>query len=459
MFWNATPIFAPKSNARLLALIMLFAIALLATSGAIVLSAGPSVPETHAALSPSQAPSQAQVDALRAQIENLKIQTESLRNKEDDLKWILGFILAASALFAVAQTVTTWFNVESFNKRAENSISAIKDKEKEIKDIENEIRKNYPLFSETEELRKQSLDSLARILPDEGFNWQRHYYEQLPLQQRQQLLAVERFLSYEIAGQDSDNATYARTLRKLAQFYFSKFIYEKDRGCGQIDDLERAEYFLELARKRIGPAFYLANDLGNVHIESFKARMEYLAKHLPAGKVKAEAISGFQQAIRDFAESIEFEPRQLRAYYNLAVLEADNKGDLKNAIEWLQRGLMFPNWEHEPLPELTCAAWFNLACYYVRLSGQLKEKNSGFQDELEKGIAALEKAARIGRISPEDVQREFSGLMIAGETDVNQHTEPLAKPGDLYPLVQFEEGETFLRVSNLKPMLSVNYGT
>ena len=457
MVWNAIHRFKPNRLARLLPWAMIFVIAFFAASGAVVHSVGPSPSNKLAATSLLDASTQVQSDALRAEIDSLKIQTESLKNKEDDLKWILGFILAASVVFALSQTITALFNAESFNKRAVNSLLTIKDKENEIKNIEKEIRAKYPLFTETEELRKQSLDSLARILPDEGFNWQRHYYERLPLQQRQQLLAVERFLSYEIAGQDGDNAVYARTLRKLAQFYFSKFIYEKNRGFGQIDDLERSEYFLELARRRIGPAFYLANDLGNVHIESFKARMEYLSQQVPPGQVKSEAISEFQQALRDFTESIDLEPRQLRAYYNLAVLEADHRHDLKSAIRRLQQGLQHPNWEHGPVPELTCAAWFNLACYQVRLSEQFKLDQEDFRGAIEDSLTALEQAAKIGQISPEYVERDFSNLMFSEKSDVNQYIGPLAKPGDLYPLVQYGENQISQRVLELMSVLSVNY--
>lgn len=332
---------APKWLPRLIPLIFFCLIASLTGYGTKLLLASTTSPTEMAAAKPAQ--SFAQSDELKKQTEDLKTQAETLKTKEDDLKWILAFILGAAGLFAAAQAASTWFSAQSFTKQAEDGLSRMEKMERDAKTC-------YPLFAETEARRTQALESLKRILPDEGFNWQRHFYERLPLIQRQELLSVERFLSYEVAGQNADNVEYARTLRKLAQFYFSKFIYEKGRGFGYFDDIERAEYFLELARRRIGPAFYLSNDLGNVHLESFKARMEYLTKRLPPEKIKSEAISSFLQAVRDFENSIGSQPRQLRAYYNLAVIEADHRHNEQEAVKWLEKGLQYPNWEHEPVP-------------------------------------------------------------------------------------------------------------
>jgi hypothetical protein len=451
----------PQWCARLIPLAFILVIAGLVGFGGRLLLAGPAIPAKMAVTSQAGAPGQAEINALKSRIEDLNNQADALKEKENDLKWILGFILGAAGLFAIVQAATTWFSAASFTKQAEDGLS-------HIEKIEHDLTERYPLFSEAEARRKQALENLTGILkanspvnnPDEGFNWQRHFYERLPLIQRQELLAVERFLAYEIPGQNADNEEYARTLRRLAQFYFSKFIYEKGRGFGYFDDLERAEYFLELARRRIGSAFYLSNDLGNVHLESFKARMEYLAKRLPPGQVKSEAIINFQQAIRDFTDSIGSQPRQLRAYYNLAVIEADHRHNEQEAVKWLEKGLQYPNWEHEPVPELTCAALFNLACYHARLSSDRSVDAEQAQVQVQKCMESLGKAAEIGQVSPGDVEREyfFSAFSVPLDAENPSDRSILSlREGDLYALAHSRDEHTKARLEELRPKLSVNF--
>lgn len=441
---------APKWVPRLVPLLFICVIAGLTVCGSKLLLAK-AVPTAEVSIvSSASAQARLESDELKSQAGDLKTQSEMLKAKEDDLKWILGFILGAAALFAVAQAGSTWFSAHSFTKQAEDGLSRMEKMEKDAKT-------SYPLFAETEARRTQALESLKRILPDEGFNWQRHFYERLPLIQRQELLAVERFLSYEIAGQNADNVGYARTLRKLAQFYFSKFIYEKGRGFGYFDDLERAEYFLGLALRRIGPAFYISNDLGNVHLESFKARMEYLAERLPPEQVKSEAISSFLQAVRDFEDSIGIQPRQLRAHYNLAVIEADHRHNEQQAIEWLKKGLQYPNWEHEPVVELTCAALFNCACYHARLSSNKSADPEQAQAQIQECIESLRKAAEIGQISPGDVEREYGFNIGFSRQGSGRQLITHNQQGDLFTLTQSANEETKSLLAELKPKLSTNF--
>jgi len=241
----------------------------------------------------------------------------------------------------------------------------------------------------------------------------------------------------------------------LAQFYFSKFLYEKGRGFGYFDDLERAEYLLELARRRVGPAFFLLNDLGNVRLESFKARMEYL-QHVSPKNAKSEAIGSFQQAVQDFRNSVSLCPHQLRGHYNLAVIEADHRGNTQEAIKWLEIGLQYPNWEHTPVPELTCAGLFNLACYYARLCKNTEKA----PEHIGKCLESLEKAAAIGQVSPEDVEREYffstSSTPLATEESAARPL-PTFSEGDLYALVHSSDEHTRSRFTGLKQKLSANF--
>jgi hypothetical protein len=80
-------------------------------------------------------------------------------------------------------------------------------------------------------------------------------------------------LAYEIAGQNDSPEQFAEQARQLAQFYWSKFIYELGLGFGALSDLERAEHLLDLGKSEAPQEeqFQFLNVLGNVRLERHKA--------------------------------------------------------------------------------------------------------------------------------------------------------------------------------------------
>ncbi len=189
--------------------------------------------------------------------------------------------------------------------------------------------------------------------PDEGFDWRRLYYGTKSLAERQEILSVERLVPYEIASQHEPRDVFVRQIRHLARFYWSKFVYEQGCGFGYFGDLERAEYLLDLAKRKIGARVYLYNDLGNIRLETFRARVAALRPLQADPSIRREIESGLQGAVEAFEESIRLQPTQLRAYYNLAVLHADHLVNmLPKAIEFLEKGVQYPNWESKPVPAL-----------------------------------------------------------------------------------------------------------
>jgi tetratricopeptide (TPR) repeat protein len=379
-----------------------------------------------------------------------------LKDRIDELKWTLGLILVTAGLFTLAQGIATGFSAQSFTKQAEDDLA-------HIEKIEKDIRSQYPVFSMIEKLRVSAFSNLTKILtanspvqnPDEGFNWRRRFYEKVPLIQRQELLSVEQFNPYEIAGQNDPDEVYASNLRRLALFYWSKFIYERDRGFGNFGDLECAEYLIELAGRRIGRTFYLYNDLGNIRLLVLSARMDSL-QQATANEAPVEAFKTLDLAIDAFQHSIEINPDQIRAYFNLAVIEKDHHHQAAEAIKWLERGLKHTKWEHEVVPEFTCAALFNLGCYYGYLANTEKQP-----EIVQQCLEALKKAAEIGTMDPNDVQRELLPDISMTEPRVMlqpKHTlKPLPKPGDLLYLLQFGDNTTKQTIAELLPRLSANF--
>jgi tetratricopeptide (TPR) repeat protein len=385
-----------------------------------------------------------------------------LKDRIDELKWILGLIVTAAGLFTLAQGVAAGFAAQSFTKQAEDLLARLRELESTVRsrfeDMTREVKARYPIFSDIEERRAQAYANLNTMLKkysplnnaDEGFDSRRHFYEGMPLAQRQEILSVERFISYDIAGQNEPPEEFAKQLRRLAQFYWAKFLYEQGRGFGYVGDLERAEYLLDVAKRKIGVQFNLLNDVGNIRLESYKARIDpRLAGQQGSGNLDLAGELG--RAQEAFDDSISAQPKQLRAYYNRAVIEAAFRQNFPAAARFLETGLQQPNWETTPIVGLTCVAYFNLGCCYARLG----EKTADSVEAIQTCIEALKKAAEIGQVDPKDVGREYS-MVVQGKAGDLPLSEKV-QTGDLYSLLTAGPEEMRQALAGLKSQLSAKH--
>jgi hypothetical protein len=366
-----------------------------------------------------------------------------LKDKIDELRWILELILAASGLFTIAQGIAAGFSARSFADEAKGILAEANARfagfTQDTNAILAEARQRFTTFSLLEERRKEAnanlpnLDkALSQISPAHSLGGR--FYGNLPMKLRQELLSAERIFPYEVVGHDDQPDEFARNLRRLAQFYSAKFSYERERGSGSLGDLEHAQYLLSLAIRKTGSSFYLLNDLGNVHIVYYR-----VLNSLPgsgSNSRRAELQDTLNRARSCFEDSITAQPRQLRAYYNLAVIEADlaparaNGEGLRLAIGQLRKGLKYREWEQTTNKEFTCNALYNLACYYARLSA-----HSGFAKKA--AVAVLRKAAKYGRIYPEYVNADFN-----------------TEKGDFYALTKTAPPETIQILNRIQHELS-----
>jgi hypothetical protein len=362
-----------------------------------------------------------------------------LKDRVDELKWILTLIVTTAGLFTVAQGIAAGFNAQNFTKQAESTLSELEKKAQdfssqagervdELKKFEGEVKARFPIYPQMAELWSNAFANLTANLqsdspvqnPDEGFHWKRGFYEKLHLTIRQELISAEQIVPYEIAGKNDPDAVYVLKLRRLGRFYWSKFIYESSRASGTLVDLEHAEYLLELATRRVGKAFYLLNDLGNIYIEHFRARSRASPASERSEMDEKELKKILDRARTYFEDSIAARKEQLRAYFDLAYIEADLSGapapyeNLRKAVDHLRKGIRYPNWEHEPVAEFRCQAVYNLACFYARLAPRSKCAKESF-------VPVLRKAAKFGLTDPDDVARDF-----------------YTKTGDFYAFVQYK---------------------
>lgn len=402
-----------------------------------------------------------------------------LEEKLNDLRWILTLILAAAGLFTVVQGIAAGFSAQNFQKQAEDAIKrlekeaeralgdlkrqsdeavgnfkkdseaaskealkevnetfqgALKHLDQEAKaridrleELEEQVVTHYPLFEKDRAHAFSSLrDRIAKFSlvknSADGFDQRRRFYERIDLGERQEILAVDRALAYEIAGQNDPPEVFAEQARQLAQFYWSKFIYEKSLGYGSLNDLERAEHLLEIGRSKAtkDKQFRFLNVQGNVRLERHKAK---LAGKFPAGQTAADDPD-LVEARKAFEASIEQHPEQIRGYHNLAVIytyynyatdDATVTAQLRRAVRVLEQGLTHQNWETQPVPELRCGTLYNLACVHARLA--VLDVGARRQ-ECEAVVLRLNEAAELGFVPQEDVEADYE-----------------KESGDIYPLL------------------------
>ena len=379
-----------------------------------------------------------------------------LKDRLDEIKWTLGLIVITAGLFTLAQGVAAGFSAQSFTRQAEDTLS-------DLKKLESDVHRRYPFFADTEERRTEAYENLTRMLAassvndaEEGFDWRRFSYATRSLMERQEILAFERLVPYEIASQHESREVYSLQIQRLARFYWSKFVFEHGRGLGYFADLERAEYLLELALRKASGRVSIYNDLGNIRLESARARIAVQDRDLyptpQSDQNFNEITEAFKGAIDTFEASIRIQPQQLRARYNLAVLYAEDlQNRLPDAIEELEKGVRWTNWETRPVPAFTCTAWFNLGCYYGRLA-----KENPKLTLANKCIAALEDAANIGLLAPEDVNKEFFSVRAYHQCQPGTVTDliPNTPDGDLYYLARHGSEKTKAELARLRPLLS-----
>ena len=204
-------------------------------------------------------------DAMSAQDERLK----DLGHKIDDQRWILGLILGAAGLFAIVQGAAAFFTAQTFVRQADDAL-------KRVQEVTADTLKRYPVFSKAEEARRDAYRALAATFSGDGLDWRNELYERMPLLDRQRLISVENFVGIEFIAWEHD-PDFAVNLRRLANFYASKFVSEGQESRG---DLERSEYYLDLARKETNDQFWILNDLGLLYLEMNQPRRLAEAKAL-----------------------------------------------------------------------------------------------------------------------------------------------------------------------------------
>ena len=349
-------------------------------------------------------------DALKADQARIEYEQDALEKRVAMLQTQLGWVLAAVGLFTLIQGAFAAFGAYNFVQQADRIMADMKDRQKAaieqlnehsrqmtergetaVKKIESlalDVRARYPMFDRAEQARREAFESLSR---SENGDWREGLYEQLGVRERQRLLSVENFVGLEFLGEGGD---IAGNLRLMGNFYASKYVSE---GRTNPTDLDRAQYYLELALASTERAFHHLNDYGLLHLEIMK----------PAKPEIAEL---------QFMESRRKRRQHQRAAYNLASIahergnaaaeSADRLRHYLNAHDLLKEALGYDVWEWTKSIEREGDIHYNLACCLARLSEC--EGSADAQKRLTETLTELEAAARIGSTRPKTLTYDLN---------------------------------------------------
>lgn len=327
---------------------------------------------------------------------------DAVKQRLDDIRATLQLLVIAAGLFAATQAGFAFLNAAAFTKQAEDAV-------KRIETLREDIESRFPNFMETERLERdadQALEEFSKIA-----DW-RGRYESLDLPKRQRLLTVDARKAMDLRVKLTESERYGESLRRMAQFYASKYKYNRAMGGGSIGDVERAEYYLSLARNCLGDTYSLLTEVGLLYLEFYDPRDG------------AERETHYRIAESHFRRSLAAVYSQQRAHYNLGVL-ASKRAQWAQALAHYEDALRFPNWEDQPRPEMKCNLLYNAACAAARLGDGPKT------------LTHLREAAALGYVAVRTVR--------------NDYDEP---GGDFFELLKAADAGTHAELQDLRDRLS-----
>jgi hypothetical protein len=314
--------------------------------------------------------------ALQAQLDELRGQVVVAQQQARDVRDVLQLLVLAAGFFTALQGLFNFYSAQNFSKLAERELD-------HIKDLVADIKESYPNFAEAERRRKDALRDLDKSLS--VGDWRKKPYATLGALGRQRIFSLESFVALDFAT-DPGGADVARNLYNLGKFYRSKYAETDSRDQY---DLDRAEYYIKLARAHHEPRYEVLNELALI---MFIFRAERAQS--PSEK-KACLDEGYGFLLSSRAEN----PRQRRVLYNLAYIE-DEYRHHDEAVRLL-RAATGPDPSLEPAEvDLETSANYNLACALSRHAEQLDREGTAAGRAqvpalLAEACKALEHAAEI----------------------------------------------------------------
>jgi len=333
--------------------------------------------------------------------EALKEKLEAYDKRADELERLLTLLLMVSTVYAIALGFSAYRQLKDAEKeidRLPGEIASIKKAASEdLQEFVVKVESKFPLFADMDISIHAIMDQLIRLLPViDSSEWSEKEYRRFTHEKGQEILFYEKTVAalvyFDLQRAGHIRQTVSEIYHGLGNFYGLKYHWEGK----QDEDRERARFYLERAIHHDTENAGALNDRG------------YLAIYLddPPDKSKAKTL---------FSKSLEVDPEQQRAKYDLAYLEHAD-GNYRRSQELLSEALLMKRWQNKSPARNRNSILYNRACAYARLG------------ELEKAIVDLE-----------EVFPDGADYTAAERTElVTQFKDDIRLNEDLYSLTQSE---------------------
>lgn len=327
---------------------------------------------------------------------DVKDKLDSYKVQADDLQRLVSLLVAFSSLYALVLGVSSYMS-------AQGLLDQSKENAKRIESLRSDLEVSFPFFRRMGDRMKGIKDHLDKLMPDS--DERDDYYERLSTADMQKLEAVEQsavtwlyFLDFTEAA-DTASDIY----RHLGKYYSARYNRQKIGLAKQVEaaallpainlerniDLKQRRRDVESLADRAH--FFLSNAI-QTNPDNFLAYndLAYLLQDIEG--------TGSSAAENFYLTSIRHEPKQQRAYYNLALIE-HSRGRYKEAEELSTRALSYENWQIRPNAERKDDVRYNRACYRSRLGERFPKEGRKWADGAEMDLRESCRKNNLERLS------------------------------------------------------------
>jgi hypothetical protein len=319
---------------------------------------------------------QQKIDTLKEKLDPLKDRLDGYSKQADDLQRLLTILVGFSTIYAGALALNSL-------KEAKESDQKLHDLLKEAQEATDEVWNTLPLLSDINHKFKVTVAEMIALLPtmDESD----HAYNKLLPEEREQILFYEKTFAaaeyFNLAGFRTDTSKiyqglgsfYARAARNSRR--------ESDKSADPPEKMRLTKAYKEhLERARFYLRKAVEQDPGNTGALNDCAYLELVI-----------AVGNDQQW--DEAEhfckmSLEKDPNQQRARYNLVWLKLTHTGDYATSVQLFREALDKPVWQQTETPRRIAEIFYNKACGLVHLAraSKVAEVRSRCLDEAMKDL-------------------------------------------------------------------------
>jgi len=314
---------------------------------------------------------------------DVKDKLDSYKVQVDDLQRLVSLLVAFSSLYALVLGAASYLSAQGLLKQSEDNAN-------KIEKLREDLEKNFLFFRRMGDRMNAMKDRLENLMPDS--DERDDYYDRLGALDQQQLKAFEQSAVAWLYFLDfSGSSPIASGIyRNLGKYYGGRRKHEKEDLQAEINAAnllpvnnparnidvsernreiqflaDRAHFFFSSAIQVNSDDFIAFNDFG------------YLTQDLEGDlSVAAENL---------YLASKRLQPKQQRAYYNLAIIEF-RRGHYKEAEELSTRALSYPDWQIRPSVERADDVRYNRACYRSHLGEQFPNEAQKWADGAEEDL-------------------------------------------------------------------------